>query len=112
MILELISNKCPHCHQGRVFQDSNIFTYRKDPMNKQCPVCEIRFEKEPGFFMGAMYISYGLGIFESFMSYFLFSWLINGNPSWAMTLLPLLPLLFLAPFNFRMARLVWLYLFA
>lgn len=31
-------------------------------MNATCPVCGHRFEREPGFFQGAMYVSYGLGI--------------------------------------------------
>jgi uncharacterized protein DUF983 len=30
-------------------------------MNPTCPVCGHRFEREPGFFQGAMYVSYGLG---------------------------------------------------
>ena len=31
-------------------------------MNPVCPVCGHRFEREPGFFQGAMYVSYGIGI--------------------------------------------------
>jgi hypothetical protein len=31
-------------------------------MNTVCPVCGHRFEREPGFFQGAMYVSYGIGI--------------------------------------------------
>ncbi|MBC8145916.1 MAG: DUF983 domain-containing protein [bacterium] len=27
-------------------------------MNNQCPVCGMKFEREPGYFVGAMYISY------------------------------------------------------
>ena len=31
-------------------------------MNPACPVCVHRFERESGFFQGAMYVSYGIGI--------------------------------------------------
>ncbi len=31
-------------------------------MNPACPVCGHRFEREPGFFQGAMYVSYGIGL--------------------------------------------------
>ena len=31
-------------------------------MHPACPVCGHRFEREPGFFQGAMYVSYGIGI--------------------------------------------------
>jgi hypothetical protein len=30
-------------------------------MNPVCPVCGHHFEREPGFFQGAMYVSYALG---------------------------------------------------
>ena len=29
-------------------------------MNKQCPHCGVTFEREPGFFLGSIYINYGL----------------------------------------------------
>lgn len=31
-------------------------------MNERCPVCGARFERGPGYFTGAMYFSYALGI--------------------------------------------------
>jgi hypothetical protein len=30
-------------------------------MHPRCPVCDLDFEPEPGYFLGAMYVSYGLG---------------------------------------------------
>ena len=32
-------------------------------MNPTCPVCGHRFEREPGFFQGAMYVSWVIGVF-------------------------------------------------
>jgi len=31
-------------------------------MHEHCPQCGVSFEREPGFFYGAMYFSYGIGI--------------------------------------------------
>ena len=31
-------------------------------MHPQCPVCGLRYHREPGYFLGAMYISYGLAV--------------------------------------------------
>jgi len=31
-------------------------------MNERCPSCNLKFEREPGYFMGAMYISYLISI--------------------------------------------------
>ena len=29
-------------------------------MNERCPLCGVKFEREPGFFLGSIYINYGL----------------------------------------------------
>jgi hypothetical protein len=31
-------------------------------MNRTCPVCSIAFEREPGYFLGAMYFSYAMAV--------------------------------------------------
>jgi uncharacterized protein (DUF2062 family) len=31
-------------------------------MNQSCAVCGLRFLREAGYFLGAMYVSYGLGV--------------------------------------------------
>lgn len=50
--------KCPRCRKGDLFvKPFNI----SDPlnMNEKCSNCEQRFEPEPGYYFGAMFISYG-----------------------------------------------------
>src|SRR5437667_12534429 len=51
----IIRQRCPVCLQGAMFRG-------RFEMNGTCPVCGHRFEREPGFFQGAMYVSYGIGI--------------------------------------------------
>src|SRR3954470_7996123 len=45
--------RCPLCGQGRLFRGWLT-------MHKQCPQCGATFEREPGFFLGSIYINYGL----------------------------------------------------
>ena len=47
--------RCPRCLSGRVWR--GMFT-----MNEPCPVCGMRFERETGYWTGAMVASYALGI--------------------------------------------------
>ncbi|PYO62526.1 MAG: hypothetical protein DMD28_05475 [Gemmatimonadetes bacterium] len=56
----VLRQRCPVCLQGRMFR--GVFA-----MNAACPVCGHRFERETGFFQGAMYVSYALGIAEAFV---------------------------------------------
>jgi uncharacterized protein (DUF983 family) len=56
IVLALLRQRCPVCLRGRVYS-------RWATMSERCPVCNVKFEREPGYFMGAMYISYGMSIF-------------------------------------------------
>jgi len=47
----MFSNRCAKCHSGRIFE----YFFR---MNEKCTHCGHRFEREEGFFMGAMIIAY------------------------------------------------------
>ena len=57
--------KCPRCGKGALFQ-----TLLQDvsPTVRQC---NLKFERESGYFIGAMYINYGATVLIAFPSYFL-----------------------------------------
>jgi len=41
----------------------SVFNLRKfQQMRRHCPVCEVNFEPETGFYWGAMYISYAVSV--------------------------------------------------
>ena len=79
-------------------------------MYENCPSCNLRYEKEPGNFYGAMYVSYGFstGLFLTiaFILYHFF-----GNPSTEVYLITIfLAAILLFPVNFRYSRVIFLYL--
>jgi uncharacterized protein (DUF983 family) len=45
--------RCPLCGQGRLFRRWLL-------MHERCSHCGVKFEREPGFFLGSIYINYGL----------------------------------------------------
>lgn len=45
--------RCPHCGQGRIFV--NYFR-----MHPRCSTCGLRFQREPGYFLGSIYFNYGV----------------------------------------------------
>lgn len=47
----MFSNLCAKCHKGKIF---NAFL----TMNQDCPSCGHHFEREEGFFMGSIILSY------------------------------------------------------
>lgn len=45
-------------------------------MHERCPACGLRFEKEPGYFVGAIYLNYGATVMTAMGGYFLLdAWL-------------------------------------
>ena len=53
--------RCPRCHEGKLFTNPNPY-HLKDlfKMPRYCTVCNLDLENEPGYYFGAMYVSYGL----------------------------------------------------
>lgn len=54
-LVAIVKGLCPRCRRGSVFG-------RVIKMNDHCPSCGIAFSREPGYFSGAMYFSYILGV--------------------------------------------------
>ena len=109
--ISLLTDRCPQCHKGKVFQHANLFSFKTIHMNHACPVCNLDFQKEPGFYWGAMYASYALGVAEAFITYFICQIFGAGTYDWINLCVIVAVLLLLSPFNFRFSRLIWLYVF-
>ena len=106
-IADIFRQRCPRCRMGKIFPRSVFLGFPK--MHQRCPVCQLRFEREPGYFLGAMYISYGLGvvIIASFAAalWAATGWWITKATVWAAVLF--LPL---APAITYFSRILWIYL--
>ena len=63
ILYSMITNKCSRCHQGDVFVSKNPYNLSKMfDTHKTCSHCGLKYEKEPSFFYGAMYVSYGVTV--------------------------------------------------
>jgi hypothetical protein len=78
-------------------------------MNDPCPVCGLLFRREEGYFLGAMYVSYGISTVTLIAMYFLAAWLVPGWPSEVLAAGVVFAYLPFTPVVFRYARVVWIY---
>jgi hypothetical protein len=78
-------------------------------MNDTCPSCGLIFQREEGYFLGAMYVSYGLSVVLIGAAYWAltFAWPEIGIP--ATMILILLAYLPFVPAVFRYSRVIWIY---
>jgi len=76
-----------------------------------CPVCHLRFEREPGFFWGSMYISFGLTV-GIFLAVLIAKSLFFNEIEWYLQYAITIGLLLLfSPVLFRVSRVIMLYAF-
>jgi uncharacterized protein (DUF983 family) len=97
----ILTFTCPRCLQGKLF--SGLLR-----MPDHCPVCRLQIEREPGYFTGAMYISYTLAV-GSIVPLWLYL-LFSDRPLWLTILLPSIQLILTTPLIFRYSRVIWLHL--
>lgn len=107
----IVEMRCPQCRQGKMFKYGNGRIDKFDDMHKNCPVCNLHFEVEPGFWYGAMFVSYGFSILILLLLGLTIYWGFGDPSIWGYILpIPVVSLL-AVPFNFRMSRSVFLHLF-
>jgi uncharacterized protein (DUF983 family) len=103
----ILGQRCPRCRLGGIFRYS---IFRGFPgMHQRCPVCDLKFERESGYFLGAMYVSYALGLviiaLIAALLWLVTGWRMTKDIIWAVVLfLPLAPTVTL------FARVLWIYL--
>ena len=78
-------------------------------MHERCPSCALKFEREAGYFLGAMYISYGLGLGTVAVLSALV-WEVLRWPVVKSVLAGVVLFLPFAPVLTWMARVLWIYM--
>lgn len=98
----MIGQRCPRCHTGKIFRGSFA-------MNDPCPVCGLIFQREEGYFLGAMYVSYVLANAVVVPVFLLVQWLRPEWPPAALFGVTMLVYAPLVPAVFRYSRVVWIH---
>jgi len=110
-LYSIFTGSCPKCHKGKLFLNSNPYKPQNwDKMNAKCEHCGLKYELEPGFYQGAMYVSYALGVALSVIIFLTFFLVIGFDPLWFF-IVNTLALVVFAPFLFRFARAICLNIF-
>lgn len=100
--------KCPRCRQADLFL-SPFDISKPLAMYKRCEACDLNFEPEPGYYFGAMFISYGISalLFLTLAAILYFVFDLGANPILAWVI-------FLGVVSFlkilRLSRSVWIHI--
>jgi len=103
--------KCPRCRQGDMFKNSAFNPVRFTAMHEYCSCCKLRYEVEPHFFIGAMFVSYGISMAVVLTGFFATYLLLNNPEVWVYITIIVIMILLTMPMNFRYSRVFMLYWF-
>ncbi|MFT5820475.1 MAG: hypothetical protein ACI8ZM_001717 [Crocinitomix sp.] len=111
-LYSILNSKCPRCHEGDFHLSKNPYNLKNFGENyEKCAACDYRFEKEPGFFYGAMYVSYGLAIAVSVATGVAILVLFPSASYKVYIAAILIGIIGLMPLTFRLSRVIWMNLF-
>lgn len=109
LLKSIIKYKCPNCQKADIFSTNNIFSFGK--MNSSCPNCKLKYHVEPGFFYGAMYISYVLAVAEGIVTYLVGQ--LFFEKTFDLAIIPYIigVIVLMSTTNYKLSRVLWIYLF-
>ncbi len=109
--LDILKSKCPNCRKGNVFSyPGNIFLLKMPKMNERCQNCNYKFEKETGFFFGAMFVSYAVAA-AIMIALMVIGWYLLDMAPLNVFIAIVILIILSSTWNFRLSRTIWIYMF-
>lgn len=102
--------RCPRCREGKIFKYPLREFTKFSEMNEICPSCEASFTPEPGFYFGALYVSYAFTVGLFFAMWFVLHFLFDP-PDWVYITAIIISSFLFIPISFRYSRILFLYWF-
>ncbi|MEO8589389.1 MAG: DUF983 domain-containing protein [Flavobacteriales bacterium] len=106
-LYSIVHFKCPYCHEGEFFTAHPYDLAKAGDTHERCPVCHGKYVKEPGFYYGAMYVSYAIGVAVSVTCWVAMSVLFPATALWIQVALILGALVIGAPFYYALSKIIW-----
>ena len=110
LISNILHEKCPNCGQSDVFKKDAVI-FKMPVMNEKCANCLYKFDREPGYFIGALYISYGIAVFFGILTFLLFYFSFPTLPLVFTPIAIVAVLLLIAKKNYKISRIIYIHIF-
>jgi len=110
-LYSIFKMKCPQCQEGDFFVSKPYDLKRAGDVHKKCAQCGLKYSKEPGFYYGAMYVSYGLGVALFVTLWVSFNLFFVDFNIWAQIAVICYASIVLAPYFYALSKIIWAHLF-
>jgi uncharacterized protein (DUF983 family) len=110
-LYSILKFRCPQCHEGDFFLSSSYNLLKSGETHVHCEKCNLKFSKEPGFYYGAMYISYAISV-AIFIAIWATTLVLNIDLKiFELVVLIASVLIGVAPFTYHLSKIIWANLF-
>lgn len=107
----ILRMKCPRCQEGDFFTSHPYNLKNAGNIHEQCAKCNLKYEMEPGFYQGAMYVSYGLGVALFVTLWVSFNLFFPSLSTGAQVGIVAVASLVLTPIMYALSKIIWANLF-
>ncbi len=103
--------KCPQCQEGDFFVSHPYDLRKVGDIHQECSHCQLKYEKEPGFYYGAMYVSYALGVALFVTLWVSMKLFFPKTPlTWQLVII-FTTFIVIAPYFYALSKIIWANLF-
>ena len=110
LLISILTEKCPRCRKTRVFEKPTSLLAMPE-MKKKCEACGYIFDREPGYFLGAMYVSYGISVFLGLLTFLVCYFFFPGLPTIVIPILILVVIALFAIKSWKLSRIIYMHIF-
>jgi uncharacterized protein (DUF983 family) len=110
-LYSILTGTCPKCQKESMYLDPNPLNIGNVlKMHEKCSHCGLKYQIEPSFFYGAMYVSYGLNVATGIAA-FIVSYLIFNSSLKVAFISIIASIVLLFPFVLRWSRNIYINMF-
>ncbi|MDN3492843.1 DUF983 domain-containing protein [Winogradskyella bathintestinalis] len=110
-LYSILFGACPKCHQESMYVNKNPYVISEViKMQDHCSHCKTKYQIEPSFFYGSMYISYGVGIAFAIAAFIISYVILESSLTIAFAAITGTLVAFF-PIIMRLSRNIWINLF-
>ena len=110
-LYSILTGTCPKCQNESMYVTKNPFLLGSVlKMNENCNHCHLKYQIEPSFFYGAMYVSYALNVAMG-VAIFIITFLFLNQSVMVSFIAIIASIILLQPFILRWSRNIYINMF-
>ncbi len=110
LVINILKEKCPHCGKGQVFKKPE-HPFQLPVMYERCQECNYLFDREPGYFLGAMYVSYGLAVLQGIITFLVCHFFFPNLDTLLLCFIIAGVVLLFSMKNYKLSRIIYMHIF-